>query len=251
MSKLKEGIYGLVGPMGSGKTSLKTQFSREGYYVFEELPVSDNSKLKQFYDALGQGVKPNPHVLEVQKLFLDTSVEQAKQISQLKQQHPEAVIIWEMPPWGHFMYAWLNHLCTDGEMPVMSAEDWQCYCQEFKQAWQLILELGVLPETVLVTFVEDIELLMQRINGRGRPEEEGIPHQYVQTHVQYWYERLQDQQLLPTEVLNQLSLEDKVQQPRLIKLNAGEFNWAPDENDQTKGKEGFFAAVQRIQQMVA
>lgn len=224
MPKLGSGeIVSVLGPMGTGKSTFVAQAEQLlKARVYRELPPAENPYFKQFYEALVASQLPNPYVLESQLAFLHASIEQAWHIHGARKKEPKQVIVWEMPPWGHYMYAWMQH---HGDNPIMSATDWEKYSAEFKKGWLQIQKLGVMPSVVGVTLIQNSDKLLNRIKLRDRKEEAGIPPKYVADQLSYWQKRIKRGLILPRKGIKELGVPQKEFQANLIPLNAERLNW--------------------------
>lgn len=218
----KRGLLIVVaGLMGCGKSTLIDGAEERGLKVFRELPPQDNPHFTAFYEALSTPGE-NPFALPSQLAFLLHSFEQAKEIAELRKTQPEQSIVWEMPPWAHFMYAWMQH---KGDSAVMSKEDWLVYRANFKVVWRKMSELPLLPQVTAITYIEDLDTLYRRINNRGRSEEDGIPRDYLAKLQQYWDKRLQRKTLLPKKAQEELLIPEQAVQAPLTRLDAAKHDW--------------------------
>jgi deoxyadenosine/deoxycytidine kinase len=216
-------IVGILGPMGTGKSTLVAQAEKLlKAQVFRELPPAENPYFKQFYDALVAGELPNPYVLNSQLTFLQASIDQAKDIYRARKRDQQQVIVWEMPPWGHYMYAWMQH---HGEDPIMSETDWKKYSKEFKKGWLEVQKLGVMPGIVGVTLLQNIDELLNRIRIRNRTEEAGVPPDYVAAQLDYWQKRINRKLVLPRKGIKELGIPQAEFSANLVQLDAEHFDW--------------------------
>lgn len=241
-SKDKGQLIVIAGLMGCGKSTLVGQIKeakQSNVTVFRELAPKDNPFFSQFYEALSTAGE-NPYALPSQLAFLNHSFEQAKQIARLRQERPKHTIVWEMPPWAHFMYAWLQH---KGESPVMSREDWLVYRANFKVIWKQMSELPLLPHLTAITFIADLDTLCKRINDRGRSEENSIPRDYLERLQHYWSNRLTQNTLLPKKAQRKLEIPEGTANTKLTLLDAAKKNWTTP--------SGFYNTWQYMMQNIA
>jgi deoxyadenosine/deoxycytidine kinase len=186
-------VVGVVGPTGAGKTTLVRGLARlleVGAYV--ELPA-DNPFLEAYYKDIEQGQLPSTVALQSQLWFLEASVKQGLEMAQKNQGGA-----WDVPPQGHRMYAYLAH-----EHGIMSDGDFEEYCQEFKR-----LTKGKEVVDVLVVTTARVDLIVERILGRGRSMEISTPKEYWEKQVEYW-----ENELAKNKGNNE------------IRLDAGELDW--------------------------
>lgn len=183
MSGNKEMIIGIVGPTGTGKTSLGQALSdRIGYPFLEELP-QDNPFLARYYADIKAGNLPSRWAFHSQVHFLTKAIEQGKKIAKLG----GGGAIWDVPPLGHRMYADLAF-----QAGIMDPDSYRLYGELF----QVYMELPSLahPDVVLVVTTK-VQTLKDRINRRAavspeRAMEQEVNLEYWQAQIKYWESKL-------------------------------------------------------------
>lgn len=191
--KSKRKILGIVGPTGAGKTTLAEGLARHYQFQLHREEPADNPYWTQFYAELQRG-GVSEIALKSQLFFLLAAQEQAQKIAQNKKEN----VVWDVPIFGHKMYADL--LFKQG---VMSEPDYQMYCQTY----QLCLQTIPLPDVLLVA-TTNLDTLQSRIHQRGREAELGTPADYWRDQIQYWDEKITQPSTIP-----------------LLKIDSAEINW--------------------------
>jgi len=188
-------VIGIVGPTGSGKTTLATGLSRKYHLQVHLEKPTDNPYLEQFYRELQIGGS-SATALKSQLHFLLAAHQQAMEIDQSSDS-----VVWDVPLYGHRMYADLLH-----EAGTMSAADYQIYYQVYQQCLKTMLQ-----PTVLLIVTTDVETLVARIKDRGRDMELATPQDYWQRQIQYWERQSSHLDTVPT-----------------LKLNSQRINWTSE-----------------------
>jgi|GEM_PF-2322357 len=204
-SSEKHQLIGIVGPTGAGKTTLAQGLGKAmNGLVYQEKP-QDNPFFQQFYDDLHNKVKASVAVMKSELFFLNAAFEQAMAA---KESLKKGLVIWDVPIQGHLMYAELLR-----RQEFLSQAQYDQYKARYDDCLsQIAVPDFFLVATVASTKLSDVEVLVQHMEERGRPEEQATPIAYWQKQVGYWKTLLkQDQQV------------------RHLVLNAAEIDWRTDE----------------------
>jgi len=192
-------IVGIVGPTGSGKTTLAQNLAHHhGWDLHLEEPAN-NPYLETFYDELREP-GTSAIALKSQLYFLFAAQAQAQLMFEANKP-----VVWDVPIYGHKMYADL--LRAKGKM---TEDDYQLYLQ----AYQLCLKTIPQPD-VLIVVVTDVVTLVNRIAQRGREMELETPSDYWQSQIEYWQAK-PDMGGVPT-----------------VYVNSAEVNWLLDTGVET------------------
>ncbi len=195
----RELTIGVVGPTGSGKTSLTRELGRLlGFRTYLELP-EDNPYLDRYYKDIHNSSLPSKWAYHSQLHFLLASVEQGK--TTIGSDFRGAV--WDVPPAGHRMYAVLAH-----EQGIMSDDDFELY----ERTYQALVGTIIEPEITLVMSV-NLDTLIGRIVSRAsqspeRQNEMHIDSDYWARQINYWEHQLREDQT-----------------GRLVSVNSGAIDW--------------------------
>lgn len=225
-------LIGIIGHTGSGKSKLGEAIAKHtnAEWVDEARP-GDHPNFEKYYEHNNSGSKPNPYAKEIQQYFVDAAFKQATQIEELLKTKPVA---WVAPPQCHLMYAYLLH--QDGSL---SDIDYQNYMSHF---WQRMQNL-ILPHVLVVTMVEDMDILLARIAERARREparrgETEVSPEYWQTQIDYWLHLLRVGQNFPPGVVPTKTQQVNSLSRPMFKLDGVELHWTT--------KEGARAAIKQL-----
>ncbi len=204
-------LIGIVGPTGAGKTTLAETLGRVlQATVYQEKP-QDNPFFTQFYEDLHSGVKGSEAVFQSELFFLNAAFEQAMAA---KESLKNGLVIWDVPIQGHLMYAEL--LRKQGNL---SEAQYQLYKQRYDECLaQIVLPDFFLVATVATTQLEDVGVLVEHMDERGRPEEKSTPIEYWQSQVNYWKEVLAAKQEVPHVVLDSGKIDWRTDDGMLLVL---------------------------------
>lgn len=168
-------IIGIVGPTGSGKTTLAERLGKQHRLIIHREDPGRNPWIQHFYKDIDGGRLPSDFALRSQVYFLSESVEQAKRIS-----FAEKSAVWDVPPQGHRMYAVLQR-----EQGIMSARDFELY----QELYAALVDASIQPNLLLVA-TADTQTIVGRIHRRDRPMELNAPREYWDKQVNYWEQQL-------------------------------------------------------------
>ena len=191
-------LIAVVGPTGTGKSTLTKLLSdMTGGMLIDELPPAENPFFPHFYDALADKEKThNEWALYSQLVFLAAAIEQAKEVEAHLEKGP---VVWGMPILGHFMYAYLLY-----EQKELSEQDFEFYCEVFFREIAGLVQ----PTVLLVTFIEDINVLVKRIKKRAEQHPERVGEtktdsSYWLQQLNYWLMRVEERTNVPASVIEQ------------------------------------------------
>lgn len=203
--QLPNGSIIVFGPTASGKSEMVDSLTEwiPGAIGIDETPPTENPAHSEYYQALKDGEKPNPHALDSQLFFLFDSLNQALQIKKVTK---EAPVIWGGSPWHHFMYVHLLH--QDG---ILSDEDYERYCAVLVQCLPLVPTPIAGIHTRRKTGADTRAAVQERAEQSTgeerdrRMEEVGVPIGYWQSQIEYWEIREATGLLLPEEINQRLA----------------------------------------------
>lgn len=193
-------LIGIVGPTGAGKTTLAEGLGRAfPATVYQEKP-QENPYFQEFYDDLHHQVKGSTAVFNSELFFLEAAFAQAKAA---REKLSSGIVIWDVPIQGHLMYAELLR-----QQELLSEAQYQIYKKRYDECLRQIL----LPDLFLVATVgsaqkKDVEILVEHIAQRGRPEELETPLAYWQKQVAYWQAQTAHTQAVPHLLVNTAEID--------------------------------------------
>ncbi len=222
-SQLPNGSYLVFGPTASGKSEMVQSLTTWvlGAVGIDETSPTKNPAHAEYYQALKDGEKPNPHAFKSQLFFLFDSLTQSLEV---EAKMKEAPVFWGGSPWHHFMYVHLLH-----EDSILSEEDYERYCAILVQCLPLIPHPTGGIHTRRKTG-EDTRLAVrsraESSDGEERErrmDETGVPIEYWQSQITYWKIREATGLLLPKEVDEKLGEHS----PRIpiVTFDPDEINW--------------------------
>lgn len=206
-------ILAIIGQTGAGKSTLGIQLAEYLQApLWQEIPPSENEFLEPFYQALKEKQSGDDPYIEaahqVQEKFLRAALKQGEEIRQSEAE----LIVWEMPPQGHFMYAYLQH-----KTGIMSEEEWQEYLAIYTEG------VAALPTVTafLVVTIDDLNEQLVRMGIReqeekGREGESEAPDAYWNLQWQY------QQKVIATHQIDRLG-DQKTTQP-IIEIKSDEID---------------------------
>ncbi len=200
LNQEKNRIIGIVGPTGAGKSTLAENLGRVlPATVYQEKP-QDNPFFEQFYADLHNGVKPSKAVLDSELFFLEAAFDQA---IAARESLKTGLVIWDVPIQGHLMYAELLR-----QQGFLSQMQYEIYLKRYNECLaQIVLPDLFIVATVASTNLEDVAVLVQHMQERGRVEEAGTPIEYWQSQVAYWKTQLEGQQERPHVVVDSSKID--------------------------------------------
>ena len=191
----------VVGPIGSGKTSIAqaiAKFLREerGIRVdtYPELLPKDIQGFQTYYSEMAKD-GPNRFALGFQLTMSLHAFTQGQ--NEIVNTNEDDIAVWEVGPFGHFMYAYCQYLSGK-----LVENDFARYLSSFCAQ----LNKMPLPQTLLVTLIEDVIIQRYRISERVRVDssragELSIQDDYLEMLIAYWSMLLEVGGVLPITAL--------------------------------------------------
>lgn len=165
----------IIGQTGVGKSTFIGLLNQVGQLTtIPEVPPDTNPHWPAAYADITSGVKPSRPMELSQQFFLESSLAQWQMIAELLERG--VAVGWEMPPFGHQMYAEKNF-----EAERITPEFIEWYRQQLVEWAQ---SLTYIPHAILVLTIGDMDLLHARLAERVQRE----PHRAGELEVpdEYW-----------------------------------------------------------------
>jgi deoxyadenosine/deoxycytidine kinase len=223
-ASIKPNLIEITGPLGAGKTELvkaivkyltERGFAADRVHTFPELLPSELEFFAQYYQQMACDGRNDLAYSFQLRMILHAFGQGLNQINKVRD---EEIAIWEVGPFGHFMYAYCQYFAGK-----MSQLEFTNYLGNFF----VQLSRAPLPEKVLVPLIVDVITQKHRITARAeqnpsRSAEHSIQNDYIETLITYWQTLLDLGGVLPLAVLFDEETLSKVVLPdgfRLLRLD--------------------------------